>query len=52
MPSSDGVIPDATAVLTHAQVALENAPKQEPAFLFMVDAAPLYRRLGIYEVLG
>jgi len=41
---------DTIAVPTHAEVALSNAPGKEPAYLFMVDDAPLHRKLGIYEV--
>ncbi len=40
---------DTMAVPTHATVTLSNAGK-EPTFLFMVDDAPLHRKLGIYEV--
>ena len=41
---------DTIAVPTHAEVALSNASGKEPACLFMVDDAPLHRKLGIYEV--
>ena len=41
---------DTLAVPTHAQLALRNASAREPAFLFMVDDAPLQRKLGIYHV--
>lgn len=41
---------DTFAVPTHAEVTLSNASGLHPAFLFMVDDAPLHRKLGIYEV--
>ena len=41
---------DTLAVPTHAQVRLANASGTAPAFLFMVDDAPLHRKLGFYEV--
>ena len=41
---------DTLAVPTHAQLRLANGSSKSPAFLFMVDDAPLQRRLGIYEV--
>ncbi|MBP8297079.1 MAG: cupin domain-containing protein [Burkholderiales bacterium] len=41
---------DTMAVPTHAQVRLTNASGKTPAFLFMVDDAPLHRKLGFYEV--
>ena len=41
---------DTIAVPTHAEVVLSNASGKEPACLFMVDDAPLHRKLGIYEV--
>lgn len=41
---------DTMAVPTHARVTLENGSADEPAYLFMVDDAPLHRKLGIYEV--
>ena len=40
---------DTFAVPTHAEVTLRNASNGAPAFLFLVDDAPLQRRLGIYE---
>lgn len=43
---------DTIAVPTHAEVVLSNASGKEPACLFMVDDAPLHRKLGIYEVFG
>ena len=41
---------DTIAVPTHAEVMLSNASGKEAACLFMVDDAPLHRKLGIYEV--
>ncbi|SNS51982.1 gentisate 1,2-dioxygenase [Noviherbaspirillum humi] len=41
---------DTMAVPTHAELRLSNASNKEPAFLFMVDDAPLHRKLGFYEV--
>lgn len=41
---------DTIAVPTHAEVTLSNASGKEPAYVFMVDDAPLHRKLGIYEV--
>jgi gentisate 1,2-dioxygenase len=40
---------DTVAVPTHAVVRLVNASAREPAFLFMVDDAPLQRKLGFFE---
>lgn len=41
---------DTLAIPTQADVVLANASETQPAFLFMVDDAPLHRKLGIYEV--
>ncbi|MDB5896958.1 MAG: inducible gentisate 1,2 dioxygenase [Ramlibacter sp.] len=41
---------DTFAVPTHAVVTLANRSLQSPAYLFVVDDAPLQRKLGIYEV--
>lgn len=41
---------DTLAAPTHAGIALRNASGKAPAFLFVVDDAPLQRKLGIYEV--
>jgi gentisate 1,2-dioxygenase len=41
---------DTMAVPTHAAVRLTNASGKSPTFLFMVDDAPLHRKLGFYEV--
>jgi len=51
----DGVVmnfgeSDTFAAPTHADVVLANASGKAPAFLFMVDDAPLHRKLGFYEV--
>lgn len=40
---------DTFAAPTHAAIALCNRSVKEPAFLFVVDDAPMQRRLGIYE---
>jgi gentisate 1,2-dioxygenase len=41
---------DTLAVPTHADVRLINASGTTTAYLFVVDDAPLQRKLGIYEV--
>lgn len=41
---------DTMAAPTHAEISLANASTKTPAFLFMVDDAPLQRKLGFYEV--
>jgi gentisate 1,2-dioxygenase len=43
---------DTVAVPTHAEVKLENASTTRPAYLFIVDDAPMQRKLGFYEMLG
>ncbi len=43
---------DTVAVPTHANVTLVNGSGSQPAYLFMVDDAPLHRKLGFYEVFG
>ena len=43
---------DTVAVPTHAEVKLENASATRPAYLFIVDDAPMQRKLGFYEMLG
>ena len=43
---------DTFAVPTHAEVKLVNTSSVEPAFLFIVDDAPLQRKLGFYELFG
>jgi gentisate 1,2-dioxygenase len=40
---------DTMACPTHAEIALVNASEARPAFVFMVDDAPLQRKLGFYE---
>jgi gentisate 1,2-dioxygenase len=40
---------DTMAIPTHAKVSLA-ATGSEPTYLFMVDDAPLQRKLGIYQV--
>ena len=40
---------DTLACPTHAEMVLANASAREPACLFMVDDAPLQRKLRIYE---
>ena len=40
---------DTLACPTHAEVVLANASASHPAFLFMVDDAPLQRKLGFFE---
>ena len=39
---------DVTAAPAHAKVALQNSSSTQPAFLFLVDDAPLQRKLKIY----
>ncbi len=41
---------DTFAAPTHAEIRLANASGKMPAFLFIVDDAPLHRKLGFYEV--
>lgn len=41
---------DTMAAPTHSKITLANASGRTPAFLFMVDDAPLHRKLGFYEV--
>jgi gentisate 1,2-dioxygenase len=40
---------DTIAVPTHADMSVRNGSGERPAFLFMVDDAPLQRKLGFYE---
>lgn len=40
---------DTFAVPTHAEVRLANGSAKQPAFLFLIDDAPLQRKLGFYE---
>lgn len=39
---------DTMAIPTHAQVALSNSSSKSPCYLFVVDDAPLQRKMGIY----
>ena len=41
--------PDIMAIPTHSPVQLANRSTQRPAYLFLVDDAPLQRKLRIYE---
>jgi gentisate 1,2-dioxygenase len=41
---------DTLAVPTHEEVRLHNGSSKAPAYLFVVDDAPLQRKLGIHEV--
>ena len=41
---------DTFAAPTHAEIRLANASSKAPACLFLVDDAPLHRKLGFYEV--
>lgn len=43
---------DTMAVPTHAEVKLENASATKPAHLFVVDDAPMQKKLGFYEDFG
>lgn len=40
---------DTMAAPTHADVVLRNSSSKKPAFLFLVDDAPMQRKLGFYE---
>tara|TARA_R110001599_G_scaffold183999_1_gene377450 strand:+ start:1879 stop:2922 length:1044 start_codon:yes stop_codon:yes gene_type:complete len=39
---------DVTAAPAHARITLQNSSSTHPAFLFLVDDAPLHRKLKIY----
>lgn len=41
---------DTFVLPTHAEVKIANGSAQKPAFLFLIDDAPLQRKLGFYEV--
>ena len=41
---------DTFAAPTHAEIRLANASSKTPACVFIVDDAPLHRKLGFYEV--
>lgn len=43
---------DTMAVPNHADLTLHNSSATQPSFVFMVDDAPLHRKLGIYENFG
>jgi gentisate 1,2-dioxygenase len=43
---------DTFAAPTHATTQLRNASKTEATYLFMVDDAPMQRKLGFYESFG
>jgi gentisate 1,2-dioxygenase len=43
---------DTIAVPTHAEVRIENASLSKPTCLFIVDDAPMQRKLGFYEIFG
>jgi len=43
---------DTLAVPTHASLAIANGSAKRPSFLFMVDDAPLQRRIHIYQEFG
>jgi len=43
---------DTMAVPTHAEVEIANASTSKPAHLFVVDDAPMQRKLGFYEIFG
>ncbi|MBV5263866.1 cupin domain-containing protein [Pinisolibacter sp. B13] len=43
---------DTMAVPTHAEVEIANASATTPAHLFVVDDAPMQRKLGFYEIFG
>jgi gentisate 1,2-dioxygenase len=45
-------VADTLAVPTHSDVLLADALGVAPAYLLVVDDAPLQRKLGIYEVLS
>jgi gentisate 1,2-dioxygenase len=40
---------DTIAAPTHAEIVLANSSRSSPAYLFMVDDAPMHRKLGFYE---
>jgi len=43
---------DTFAAPTHAVVRVRNRSSSQPAFLFLVDDAPMQRKLGFYEEFG
>jgi len=42
-------VADSAAIPTHARVRIGNASATKPAFLFLIDDAPIQRKLGFYE---
>ncbi|MBL4907432.1 MAG: hypothetical protein JKX94_08275 [Sneathiella sp.] len=40
---------DTLAIPTHARVNVLNKSSKKPAYLIVIDDAPLHRKLGIYE---
>jgi gentisate 1,2-dioxygenase len=42
-------VADSAAVPTHARLQIGNASSTKPAFVFVIDDAPLQRKLGFYE---
>ena len=45
----DWVQHDIMAIPTHSAIVLRNGSSQQEAYLFLVDDAPLHRKLGFYE---
>jgi gentisate 1,2-dioxygenase len=43
-------IADTCCAPGYTPVTLKNHSATEPAYIFMVDEAPLHRKLGVYEV--
>jgi gentisate 1,2-dioxygenase len=42
-------VADSAAIPTHARLRIGNASSRRPAFLFLIDDAPVQRKLGFYE---
>lgn len=40
---------DVVAIPTHARISIANRAAKSPAFLFMVDDAPLQKKIRIYQ---
>jgi len=49
--SLDWDVHDTLAAPTHASIEITNRSSLQPAYLFIVDDAPLQRKLGFYEIL-
>lgn len=49
--SLDWDVHDTLAAPTHASIEITNRSSRQPAYLFIVDDAPLQRKLGFYEIL-